>query len=173
MTYLRKSCAGIILSENKHLPSKVTMIIDMIKKLKPGMKKPWLLFFAGAMWLGVGVLLISYAVEWVKLYECPLTVLLYTGGILLAFLIYWFGFSRFSDKNILRVKKIESPKPCVFAFQQWSSYPLVIFMISLGIYLRKYSPFPKSLLAVAYIGIGGSLFIAGTHYFRAIIKKNY
>jgi len=149
------------------------MILDMIKKLKPGMKKPWLLFFAGSMWFGVGILLNSYAFEWVKQYEYPQTILLTSGGIILALLIYGFGFSKFADKNILRVKKIESSRPCVFAFQQWSSYPLVIFMISLGIYLRKYSPFPKSLLAVTYIGISSSLFIAGTHYFRAIIRKNY
>lgn len=44
----------------------------------------------------------------------------------------------------------------------------MIVMISLGIFLRLYSPIPKPLLAVMYIGIGGSLFLASLHYYKHI-----
>jgi hypothetical protein len=59
---------------------------------------------------------------------------------------------------------------CLFAFQRWSSYPLVIFMISLGIYLRKYSPIPKPYLAPLYFGIGVALIAGGLKYFIALLR---
>lgn len=43
-------------------------------------------------------------------------------------------------------------------------------MISLGIYLRIYSPFPKPLLAILYLGIGGGLLSASLHYFVNIAQ---
>jgi hypothetical protein len=73
-------------------------------------------------------------------------------------------------KNIKRIDLIVSERPCIFAFQEWKSYPLVAVMISMGIYLRKYSLFPKSLLAIMYIGIGGGLFLSGFKYFQKIIQ---
>ena len=50
-------------------------------------------------------------------------------------------------------------------FSEWKSYPLVLVMIALGIYLRAYSPIPKSLLAVLYLGIGGGLSSSSLRYF--------
>ena len=138
--------------------------------LKPGVSKPWLYFTAGLMWAGVGIVLNRYSYQWLKGFKW-FEVLFYVicGGIL-ALTIYKFGFSKFSKKNIRRVENIQSDKPCIFAFQQWTSYPLIVVMISLGVYLRLYSPFPKSLLAVAYIGIGGSLFLSSFNYFIKIFK---
>jgi hypothetical protein len=43
-------------------------------------------------------------------------------------------------------------------------------MIALGLYLRVYSPIPKPLLAVLYLGIGGGLFFASLHYFVNVIN---
>ena len=62
-------------------------------------------------------------------------------------------------------------KPCLFAFQEWHSYPLVLFMIALGIGLRKYSPIPKPLLGIMYLGIGGGIGGASIHYYLDIIKN--
>ena len=135
------------------------------------MTKPWLYFFAGVMWAGVGILLNRYVVQWVAELDSVKRIVVIVMGLILAFTMYFFGFSKFADKNIKRISGIQSDKPCVFAFQQWSSYPLVMVMISLGIYLRIYSPFPKTILAVMYLGIGGNFFMASFHYFRAIIKK--
>ncbi len=89
-------------------------------------------------------------------------------GVLLASAIYYFGFSKLAKKNIQRITDMAGDKICIFAFQEWTSYPLVIVMISLGIFLRMYSPIPKPLLAVMYIGIGGSLFLASLHYYKHI-----
>jgi hypothetical protein len=60
--------------------------------------------------------------------------------------------------------------PCLFAFQQWYSYPLVLCMIALGITLRKYTPIPKPLLGILYSGIGGGLGLASLYYYQAILR---
>ena len=62
-------------------------------------------------------------------------------------------------------------KPCLFAFQEWHSYPLVIFMIALGITLRKFTPIPKPLLGILYIGIGGGLGLSSFHYYWQIFQN--
>ena len=94
-------------------------------------------------------------------------------GILLAAAICLFGFSKLAHRNIDRIQALESEKVCLFAFQSWTSYPLVAFMVSLGIYLRVYSPFPKPLLAILYIGIGGGLFLSSLSYFAHILRGHH
>ena len=122
----------------------------------------------GVLWAFAGAMLIRFAGVWLISLSPGLKTAGVSSGLLLALAIYWFGFSKFADKNIQRIRALASKRPCVFAFQQWSSYPLVVVMISLGIYLRKYSPFPKSLLVPIYLGIGGSLLLASIRYLRNI-----
>jgi len=113
----------------------------------------------------------SLAWEWIftPRVNSPWTYL--AAGFILTGLIYYFGFSRLAQKNSQRIEDHPVEKPCLFAFQEWHSYPLVIFMIALGIGLRKYSPIPKPLLGIMYLGIGGGLGTASLHYYQAIIKK--
>jgi hypothetical protein len=143
----------------------------LLKKLKPAVAKVWLYGTAGLMWSGVGVFLNSLAYDWLEPLKWVYILLLALAGASLAFTIYYFGFSNFADKNIRRIHAIKNNKVCFFAFQQWHSYPLVAFMISLGIFLRVYSPIPKPYLAVMYIGIGGSLFLASFHYYKQIVLE--
>jgi hypothetical protein len=76
------------------------------------------------------------------------------------------GFSLLAKKNIQRIQRLPD-KTCVFAFQEWTSYPLIAVMITMGILLR-HSSIPKTLLAPMYIGIGGGLIIASLHYYRTV-----
>jgi hypothetical protein len=138
-------------------------------KLKPGVPRFWLHLLSGVMWTSVGVYLMSLTREWISPVSMVIALLIILLGALLGAAIYFFGFSKFADKNIQRIEDIASDRPCLFAFQQWTSYPLVIFMISLGIVLRIYSPFPKTFLAVMYIGIGFSLFLASFHYYKKLL----
>ncbi len=122
------------------------------------------------MWSGVGIFLNDLAYGWLKPLKWPRALPLTLLGVALAITICFFGFSNLADKNIQRIQKINSDKVCFFAFQKWHSYPLVAFMISLGIFLRVYSPLPKPYLAVLYIGMGGSLFLASFYYYKAIVR---
>jgi hypothetical protein len=143
----------------------MTLTHSFSAKFKPAVRKVWLHFSAGLVWFGVGLMLIGFASRWLKSVVLFTMLLLVTAGMLLAIVIYFFGFSKLAKKNIKRINDLKGEKVCLFAFQAWTSYPLVLFMIFLGIYLRIYSSFPKPLLAILYLGIGGGLLSASLHYF--------
>lgn len=147
----------------------VGRMMEFLKRLKPAVPKGWLYGTAGLMWSAVGLYLISLTFDWLSPLKWTRALPLILAGVALAFTIYYFGFSNFADKNIRRIQNIPGEKACFFAFQQWHSYPLVAFMVSLGIFLRLYSPIPKPYLAAMYIGIGGSLFLASFHYYKTIV----
>jgi hypothetical protein len=140
--------------------------------LKPEADKKWLILLAGIVWSGVGIMLSRLAYGWLKPVALNKALLLASGGVLLAVIIYRFGFSKLADINIERILAYVNDKICIFAFQQWTSYPLIVVMITMGIGLRKYSPIPKPWLAVMYIGIGGSLFLASMHYYQQLVRAN-
>ncbi len=139
-------------------------------KLYPAARKIFLFLLAGLMWAGVGIMLVSLASHWLKLEILYKMILLVLAGIGLAAAIYIFGFSKMAQKNIRRIDAYPQERVCLFAFQKWTSYPLILFMVSLGIYLRIYSPIPKSILAILYIGLGVSLFASSIHYYVRVLR---
>jgi hypothetical protein len=141
-------------------------------KVFPAVNKRWLYLLAGVIWTGVGLLLIHLAYGWLLPVERWCALLLALAGVLLALAVYRFLFAWFADKNIRRINNLLRDKVCIFAFQRWTSYLLVAFMVALGVSLRKYSPIPKPLLAVMYIGIGGGLFLASFRYYAHILRSN-
>ncbi len=145
--------------------------VSNLNRLKPGTHKNWLQLTAGLVWLGVGLMLISIASRWLQQVDLSTALLLGLAGLLLAAVIDFFGFAKLARKNIHRIQAMAEEKVCLFAFQSWTSYPLVAFMVALGIYLRVYSPFPKPYLAILYIGIGGGLFFASLSYFKHILRN--
>jgi len=144
--------------------------MTFLHKLKPAAKKFWLQLLAGLMWSGVGLMLVRFAWRWLTEVELPTEVLLILAGISLAVAIYFWGFSKLAGKNIRRIEAMPGQKPCLFAFQAWTSYPLVGVMIAMGIYLRVYSSFPHQLLEITYLGIGGGLFGSSLHYYAHLFN---
>lgn len=141
-------------------------------KFKPAARKIWLQLTAGLMWSGVGLMLFIIARRWLVEVERSTEVMELIAGFLLASAIYFWGFSKLAGKNIRRIEALPNPKPCLFAFQAWTSYPLVAVMIAMGIYLRVYSSFPHPLLAITYIGIGGGLLGSSVHYYAHIFRAS-
>ncbi len=146
------------------------MPMDWIDRFKPGLPKVWLQLIAGLMWTGVGIFLTCLALEWILAPGVDSRWILLISGLLLAFLIFYFGFSRLARKNSQRIQEIAVGKPCLFAFQEWHSYPLILVMIGLGITLRMFTPIPKPLLGILYLGIGGGLGASSLLYYRQIIQ---
>jgi len=146
--------------------------MDIRERLVPAVSKRWLYFLAGVIWSGVGILLTHLAYGWLLPVERWVAWLLALMGLLMAVAIYRFLFTWFADKNIKRVNNFSKDKICIFAFQQWTSYPLVAFMVALGISLRVYSPLPKPFLAIMYIGIGGGLLLGSFRYYAHILGYN-
>lgn len=137
-----------------------------ISDLNPVVDKKILVFLAGLMWCGVGVMLISLAIGWISKYDQK--ILLCFAGFLTAMPVHHFGFLRIADKNLRRLLPITGKK-CIFSFITWRSYLTVLVMVTAGITLRR-SSFPKNLLSVLYNGIGLALFLSGIRYFRFFFK---
>ncbi len=140
----------------------------LLTKCKPVLDKRWLHLLAGLMWTGVGIMLISLAAGWLAALSFAEALPFALAGTLLALTIYRWGFSRLAHKNIARIDTLAGDNVCLFAFQEWKSYPLILLMIGLGITLREYAPIPKPWLAVLYIGLGGGLFLSSLHYYRRL-----
>jgi len=142
----------------------------MNASLKPAVGKPFLLFISGLLWIGVAVLLNSFAIDWLIHYHGSSAWVYPAAGGAAALIIHHFGFLRVVDKNLRRISGMEA-KSCAFAFMSWKSYLIVLIMVSMGIILRN-SAIPKQCLSILYIGIGFALFLSSIRYFR-VLYCNY
>jgi hypothetical protein len=138
---------------------------ELITQCRPAVDKCWLHLIAGMLWTTVGVMLLNLAVGWLVPVGLPAALAYAFAGLLLALGFYFLSFSKLAGKNVGRIEQIEADKTCIFAFQAWKSYPLILFMIALGITLRHFTPIPKPFLAIAYIGVGGGLFLSSLLYY--------
>ena len=139
-------------------------------KLKPVVRRCSLLLISGLMWSAVGIMLNAFAYRWLHTMPIMQIIPAVTGGIILGLTITFFGFSKIVQKNINRILALPV-RVCVFAFQEWKSYILIVVMMSMGIYLRSHSFMPKVILGGGYIGIGTALFLSGLPYYREFIKQ--
>lgn len=144
------------------------MVKVSLSRMKPAADKRWLHLLAGITWSGVGILLITFAIGWWQLVPLWPLAPLAMAGLLAAAVIWRYGFSRLADKNITRIDTLPE-KPCLFAFQKWSSFLIIPVMIAMGIALR-HSPLPKPILAILYTGIGGGLLLSSLSYYIHLIK---
>ncbi len=131
---------------------------------KPAVNKRWLLLVSGLLWSGVGIMLNTFAFRWIAQYHGMELFTVIFVGIVLGITIAAFGFRRIAKKNIQRINSLPE-RVCVFAFQAWQSYILILVMMSMGIFLRTSSLFSKILLSPMYIGIGIALFVSGLEYY--------
>jgi hypothetical protein len=139
-----------------------------IRKFNPAVDKKILVFMAGSMWCGVGVMLVLFAVSWLNVYDGREKWVYYLCGFLAAMPIHHFGFLKLVDKNLNRLLPV-TEKKCIFSFMTWKSYIIVLIMMSMGIGLR-HSAIPKQYLSILYIGIGLALFLSGIRYMRFFTK---
>jgi hypothetical protein len=138
-----------------------------LRKFTPSVDKRVLVFLAGIMWCGVGIMLIRFAVTWLSSLSFQPAIIYYAAGFLTAMPIHHFGFLRIADKNLNRLLPL-TQKRCLFSFMTWKSYFIVLIMVSMGIALR-HSALPKRYLSVLYNGIGLALFLSGIRYLRFFV----
>ena len=118
---------------------------------------------AGGVWLAVGVMLGLMAWGWLR-NRPPLTItVLVSAGLMLALLFHRFLLTRVARRNIERIESY-ADKGCVFAFQAWRSYLVILVMIVMGSFLR-HTALPREILAVLYTAMGGALGLSSLIYF--------
>jgi hypothetical protein len=137
-----------------------------LKNLKPAVSKTWLIVMAGLMWSVVGLMLCRLAYHWLVIIQWRWIVPQELLGVVLALAAYKLCFSRIAQKNIERLSVI-TEKTCIFAFQRWKSYLVIVLMTIIGITIRNL-PVPRPYLAVVYTTIGGALFLASLKYYSCL-----
>jgi hypothetical protein len=84
-------------------------------------------------------------------------------------IVYSYGFSHIARKNIDRIAG-QPEVVCLFAFQAWRSYYLILFMMLLG-YTIRHLPIPKYIDAAIYLTIGSALAFSSSLYFREFSRE--
>lgn len=132
--------------------------------LRPAVRRHWLVFTAGAVWLAVGLGLTAVACYWLYSSAWPLSPALAAVSLVLGLAVYSFGFSGIVRKNLERIDA-KPEEVCLFAFQRWRSYLLILAMMLMG-YTIRHLPVPKEIDAVVYFTMGSALIFGSLLYFR-------
>jgi hypothetical protein len=141
----------------------------LLKDLKPAVSKYWLLMLAGLMWSTVGILLCRRAYGWFTGIDGNGSIPLEMVSLLMAMTAHRFGFSKIAERNISRLCLL-TERTCLFAFQTWRGYLVIGSMIALG-YVLRHSLVPRPYLAIAYMTIGGALFLSSFSYYRLLWQR--
>ena len=131
----------------------------------PAVNRSMLLLMAGLLWTLVGLALCSMAVYWMVTapgnWIAALTV-----GLIAGAAVYYFGFRKLADKNKIRLRE-QAPgkgRVCLFAFQSWRSYIIIVIMMALG-YTLRHLPIGRMYLVPIYLAIGTGLLLASLLYY--------
>ncbi|MDX2414599.1 MAG: hypothetical protein QNK33_05365 [Bacteroidales bacterium] len=131
-------------------------------------KKQYLVYISGILWVLVSLMLINFARSWYETFEGS-THWIYTSiGMTLAVFKYFFVFSGMADKNLHRILSMNERAP-FYKFFSFRTYLLILIMMTLGISFRKFGV-PGQYMAVIDIAIGFGLFFSSIRYFRKYIK---
>lgn len=137
----------------------------------PKVRRCWLVLTAGMVWLGVGIALTIVACFWLYDSAWPLNLVLAALSFALGIIVYSRGFSRIASKNINRISN-KPEKTCLFAFQGWRSYLLILVMMLMG-YTVRHLPIPKYIDAVVYFTMGSALAFSSSLYFGEFASDNH
>jgi hypothetical protein len=132
-------------------------------RLKPAVPKHWLIAIAGVVWSAVGGMLCHRAWGWLRPMPRTHFTGLLTAGLVLAVVMHRIMLSRVAKRNMLRICSY-AERGCLFAFQAWRSYLIILLMIAAGSFVR-HSAIPREFLALVYTAMGGALVLSSLGYF--------
>lgn len=142
----------------------------VLKMEKFGVNQRTLLFIAGALWLSTGANIFRIgASAW---QETPQGWLLKTAEATVVFLIFFLLiFRRLFKKHTFRISQ-KQEKNCPFSFFDFKGWGIMIFMITLGILVRKFHWLPNAFISVFYIGLATALMLTGCMFLFRYYKYN-
>lgn len=132
-------------------------------------KKRTLLLIAGIVWLIAGFNVARLGILSFRLIDR--TWYLYALTILI-FIIFGTMFYKMSEKYTKRILAYEDKRP-FWNFFDLKSYLIMVFMMTMGIGLRKANILPEFFIAFFYTGLGFALLLAGIIFiYNYIFIKN-
>lgn len=135
-----------------------------ILRLKPAVPKHWLVAIAGLVWAAAGIMLGWLACSWLRAMPVLQAAGLAAAGCVLAIVFHRFLLFHLARRNMARIDNY-ADRGCVFAFQAWRSYLMILVMIAMGAFLR-HTALPREILALLYTAMGGGLLLSSLGYFH-------
>lgn len=136
---------------------------SFFQTLKPGIPKRGLLLLAAFVWTFAGCILLFRGFSMLMIF--PLLWLKIVGSFVGGMIFYFALFSRISQKHTQRIMRMQIERPCLFSFFSFKSYIMMMFMISMGITLRKTGLVPQEYLSVFYVTMGTPLLLSAFRFY--------
>lgn len=132
-------------------------------------RKDWLLFIAGLVWLiaGFNILYIGLQAAHGVWHFISLAA-----AVVVFCLFFFLIFGRLVGKHTNRILGYHDEKVWVFKFFDVKSYAIMVVMMTLGITIRKFHLMPDAYIAMFYAGLGAALLAAGAAFIYQFIKAN-
>lgn len=130
-------------------------------------RKDWLLFIAGIVWLIAGGNIMNIAIQaghgvW-HLFSLVIALIVFA-------LFFFLIFGRLVGKHTHRILGLNDEKVWVFKFFDLKSYLIMFAMITLGITIRRFHLWPDHCIAMFYAGLGSALIAAGVAFLYQFVK---
>jgi len=85
-------------------------------------------------------------------------------GIFSGIIGFRFMFKALTERNIVRIRSLAAPRPCLFSFQSWRSYALMTVMITAGMLLRSAGLLSAAGIGTLYIAMGVPLLVSSGRF---------
>lgn len=133
--------------------------------MKYGVSKNILLLLAGAVWVVAGSNILRVAiVNWKT--EAHYGIWGALGALCIFLTFFLLIFKRLYKKHIFRISKKEDKKNCPFAFFDQKGWFVMVFMISMGIFIRHFNILPTGFISMFYTGLSTALIATGILFIR-------
>lgn len=133
---------------------------------KPAVPKQWLYFAIALVWIYASFRIFMLAWDYTIANKISLVIFAFI-SLLGSYLFTKLVFLKVTKRYITRIYLMVDERPCLFSMFSPKSYLLIIFMISLGIFMKYFTFIPGYLLALFYGSLGLSLFTSAILFIRA------
>jgi drug/metabolite transporter superfamily protein YnfA len=134
-----------------------------LTRLKPAVPKHWLIAIAGLVWSAAGGMLCHMAWSWLRPPAAPAYHRPGSGRPGAGHRFPPAHAGRIARRNMDRICTY-AERGCVFAFQAWRSYLMILVMIAMGSFLR-HTMISAGDSGPLYTAMGGALILSSLAYF--------
>lgn len=127
-----------------------------------------LLITCSALWLAAGFNVVRMGVLALSASEMAVWTMLV--GMIVVFALFGAMFMKISLKNMNRIESMPAAQQKIWNCMPVKSYLIMVFMIALGVCLRRNPAIPRGFIAFFYIGLGSALALAGALYLIRVFR---
>lgn len=139
-----------------------------LDRIVPKVSRRTLLLFAGVLWVFAGTKILALGIPaMLGSWTAPLPTI--AAAIVVFALFARFVFGPLYFKHRTRIVTQEADRSNMFSFFDARGYLVMVFMMALGITLRRLGFIPPLYLGTFYVGLGGALLMGGLFFLKGFL----